>query len=90
MRRLFISAFVSLILNLTVQAGVVRGVLLNDDDTYIVRTADGSIYKAEWYGGDTGWSRGDNVILTTDYGMGQMVAPKNDDKVTEVWVEEID
>jgi hypothetical protein len=79
-----------MLLNLTVQAGVVRGVLLNDDDPYIVRATDGTIYKAEWYGGDSAWSQGDRVILTNDNGRGQMVSPDDDDKVTEVWVEEID
>jgi hypothetical protein len=90
MPRLLISAFVSLLLNLAVQAGVVRGVLLNDDDPYIVKAADGTIYKAEWYGGDSTWFQGDRVILTNDNGQGQMVSPDDDDKMTEVSVEEID
>jgi hypothetical protein len=34
MRRVLVSAFASMFLNLTVQAGVVRGVLLNDDGPY--------------------------------------------------------
>jgi hypothetical protein len=70
MRRLLVSAFSSMLLNLTVQAGVVRGVLLNDDDPYIVKATDGTIYKAEWYGGDSTWSQGDRVILTNDNGQG--------------------
>jgi hypothetical protein len=90
MRRLLVSAFASVFLNLTVQAGVVRGVLLNDDDPYIVKATDGTIYKAEWYGGDSTWSQGDRVILTNDNGQGQMVSPDDDDKMAEVWVEEID
>jgi hypothetical protein len=87
MPRLLISAFVSLLLNLAVQAGVVRGVLLNDDDPYIVKAADGTIYKAEWYGGDSTWFQGDRVILTNDNGQGQMVSPDDDDRMTEVSVE---
>jgi hypothetical protein len=46
--------------------------------------------KAEWYGGDSSWSQGDNVILTNDNGRGQMVSPDDDDKMTEVMVEEVD
>jgi len=90
MQQLSISAFVSLFLSLTVHASVVRGVLLNDDDPYIVKATDGTIYKAEWYGGDSAWSQGDNVILTNDGGRGQMVSPEDDDKLTEVLVEEVD
>jgi hypothetical protein len=73
-----------------VQADVVRGVLLNDDDPYIVKATDGTIYKAEWYSGDSTWSEGDRVILTNDNGRGQMVSPDDDDKLTEVMVEEVD
>jgi hypothetical protein len=90
MQRLIILAFASLFLNLTVHAAVVRGALLNDDDAYIVKATNGTIYKAEWYGGDSTWSQGDNVILTNDDGRGQMVSPDDDDKLTEVWVEEVD
>jgi hypothetical protein len=90
MSRLFISTFVSLFLSLTAQAGVVRGVLLNDEDPYIVKANDGTIYQAEWYGGDSAWAQGDNVILTSDNGRGQMVSPDDDDKMTEVMVEEVD
>jgi hypothetical protein len=35
-------------------------------------------------------SGGDNVILTNDDGRGQMVSPDDDDKLTEVWVDEVD
>jgi hypothetical protein len=73
-----------------VQGEVVRGVLLNDDDPHIVKTADGTIYKAEWFGGDSAWSQGDNVILTNDDGRGQMVSPDDANKLTEVWVDEVD
>ena len=90
MRRLLVSAFSSMLLNLTVQAGVVRGVLLNDDDPYIVRATGGTIYKAEWYSGDSAWSQGDRVILTNDNGHAQMVSPDDDDEMSEVWVEEVD
>jgi hypothetical protein len=29
---------------------------------------------------------GDNVILTSDNGCGQMVSPDDDDKMTELWL----
>ena len=90
MPQLLLPAFVSLFLTLAAQAGVVRGVLLNDDDPYIVKANDAAIYKAEWYGGDSSWSEGDTVILTNDYGRGQMVSPDDDDKLPEVMVEEVD
>jgi hypothetical protein len=90
MRRLFASALASFLIVVTVQSAVVRGVLLNDDDPYIVKATDGTIYKAEWYGGDSTWSQGDRVILTNDNGRGQMVSPKDDDdRLTEVSVDEV-
>jgi len=69
---------------------VVRGILLNDDDPYIVSAINGTIYKAEWYGGYSAWFQGDRVILTNVNGRGQMVSPDDDDKMAEVWVEEIE
>jgi hypothetical protein len=90
MPRLLFPAFASMLLALTAQADVVRGVLLNDDDPYIVKAADGTIYKAEWYSGDSAWSQGDPVILTNDNGQAQMVSPDDDDEMSEVWVEEVD
>jgi hypothetical protein len=86
MQQLLISAFVSLFLNLPLQAGVVRGVLLNDDDPYIVKATDGTIYKAEWYGGDSAWSQGDNVILTNDDGRGQMVSLMTTINLRKFWL----
>jgi hypothetical protein len=77
-------------MNLTVQAGVVRGVLLNDDDPYIVKASDGTIYKVEWYGGSSTWLQGDRVMLTNNDGRGQMVSPDDEDKLAEVWVEEVE
>ena len=90
MGRLLLSALALLFMIFTAQAGVVRGVLLNDDDPYIVRATNGTIYKAEWYGGYSAWFQGDRVILTNDNGRGQMVSPDDDDKMAEVWVEEIE
>jgi hypothetical protein len=90
MSRLLLPAFLFLFFSSAVQGEVLRGVLLNDDDPYIVKAADGTIYKAEWYGGDSAWSQGDNVILTNDDGRGQMVSPDDDDKLTEVWVDAVD
>ena len=40
-------------------ARTVEGVLLNDDDPYIVEGDDGTIYKCDWMGGDILWSDGD-------------------------------
>jgi hypothetical protein len=48
------------------QGEVVRGIHLNDDDPYVVKAADGTIYKVEWFAGDSTWSQGDNVILSND------------------------
>jgi len=73
-----------------VVASVVRGILLNDEDPYVVRATNGTIYKAEWYGGYSAWFQGDRVILTNANGRGQMVSPDDDDKMAEVWVEEIE
>lgn len=72
-------------------ASVVRGILL-DDHPYIVSAINGTIYKAEWYGGYSysAWFQGDRVILTNVNGRGQMVSPDDDDKMAEVWVEEIE
>jgi hypothetical protein len=55
-----------------------------------VKAADGTIYKVEWFAGDSTWSQGDNVILNNDDGRGQMVSPDDGDKLTDVWVEEVD
>ena len=67
-----------------------RGVLLNDDDPYFIKGDNGTIYKAEWYGGSILWYEGDRVILTSNYGRAKMLSPDDDDedKVTDVWVEE--
>jgi len=89
MKRTLLSAFMILAVTLSAGAGVVRGVLLNDDDPYIIKTNGGEIYKAEWYGGSSLFSEGDFVILTTDDGRGQMICPDSEE-VAQVWVEEID
>ena len=83
MGRLLLSALALLFTNFAAQTGVVRGILLNDDDPYIVRATNGTIYKAEWYGGYSAWFQGDRVILTNDNGRGQMVSPNDDDKMAE-------
>ena len=90
MPRLLLPAFLFLFFTVGAQGEVVRGILLNDDDPYIVKAADGTIYKVEWYAGDSAWSQGDNVILSNDDGRGQMVSPDDGDKLTDVWVEEVD
>jgi hypothetical protein len=67
MRRLFIFAFAGLFVGLSVQAGVIRGILLNDDDPYFIKGDDGSLYKAEWYWGSNLFYEGDQVILTLKF-----------------------
>ncbi len=89
MRLLLTSALMALFLTFTAHAGVVRGVLFNDDDPYIIKGTNGVIYKAEWYGGSSLFSQGDFVILTNDDGRGQMISTDNDE-VAEVWVDEVD
>jgi hypothetical protein len=73
-----------------VVASVVRGILLNDNDPYLVRANNGGIYKAEWHSGYSAWFQGDHVILTNVNGRGQMVSPDDDDKMAEVLVEEME
>jgi hypothetical protein len=89
MLRLPVLMFVVLSLTFTVHAGVIRGVVLNDDEPYIVKAVNGLIYKVEWYGGSSLFSQGDVVLLTTDDGRGQMICPASEE-VAEVWVEELD
>jgi hypothetical protein len=90
MRPLLVSTLIALFMNFAAQAATIRGVLLNDDDPWMVKASNGSIYKAEWWGGSIAWFQGDRVILTSDSGRAQMVSPDSDDKMTEVWVEELD
>jgi hypothetical protein len=47
MGRLLLSALTLLFINFAAQAGVVRGVLLNHDEPYIIRATNGTTYKAE-------------------------------------------
>jgi hypothetical protein len=88
MKQIFVFAF-ALVLTATANAGLVKGIVLNDDDPYIVKSSTGDLYKVDWYSGSSLFSEGDFVILTTDYGSGQMISPQNEE-VAEVWVEEID
>jgi hypothetical protein len=90
MWRLFISICILLALSFLTFGGVVRGTLLNDDEPYFIKGDDGSVYKAEWYGGSTLWFEGDQVILTGDYGLVKMISPDDDDKLSDTWVEDID
>ena len=74
-----------------VSADIVRGTLVNDDDPYIVRATDGTLYKVEWYYGDTTWFEDDRVILTTDNGQGKMISTGfGSEKSADVYVEEVD
>lgn len=88
MRRLLIFAFAVLLITFSVQAGEIRGVLLNDDDPYFVRGDNGSVYKAEWYWGSILFYEGDQVILTSNYGQAKMIN-EDEDEVADVLVEEI-
>jgi hypothetical protein len=88
MRSPFISGSIFLGLSLAAVADVVRGTLLNDDDPYFIRGDDGNLYKAEWYGGSSLFSEGDEVILTDSYGLQKMIDDAMDE-TADVWVEEI-
>jgi len=85
----FLVPLLALLTVAAADAGVVKGVLLNDDDPYIVKGRDGNLYKVEWYSGSSAFSEGDFVILTTNFGQGQMISPENEE-VAEVWVDEVD
>jgi len=80
--------FLTLLMSLAAQAGLVHGVPLNDEDPYFVR-AGGAIYKVGWYGGSSLFSEGDDVILTTGYGFGKMISDA-DNETADVWIERID
>lgn len=56
-----------------VHARTVEGVLLNDDDPYIVESDDGTIYRCEWLGGSNLFNDGDRVLLTNNSGYGDMI-----------------
>jgi Bacterial SH3 domain len=88
MRRLLIIAVSFLFIPFSVEPGEIRGVLVNDDEPYFIRGDDGSVYKAEWYGGSTLFSEGDQIILTNGYGLVKMIS-EDEDEVADVWVEEI-
>lgn len=88
MPRLLILAFAVLFIAFSVQAGLIRGVLLNDDDPYFIRGDDGNVYKVEWFGGSSLFSEGDGVILTNNYGHAKMIN-EDEDEVADVFVDEI-
>jgi hypothetical protein len=67
---------------------VVQGTLLKYDDPCFTRSADGNIYKAEWYWGSILFYEGDRVILTNDYGRAKTIDDTMDE-VADVWVEEV-
>jgi hypothetical protein len=87
MRPLLVT-LLTLFMSLATQAGLIHGLLLNDEDPYFVR-AGGAIYKVGWYGGSSLFSEGDDVILTTGYGFGKMISDANDE-TADVWVEQVD
>ena len=74
--------------SLQVSARVIQGTLLNDDGPYFIRGDDGTVYKAEWYGGSTLFFEGDEVILTNNYGLEKMIDDTSDE-AADVWVEQI-
>jgi hypothetical protein len=90
MRSSLITGYVLFGLTVAAIAGVLRGTLLNDDEPYFIKGDDGNIYKAEWYGGSTLWSEGDRTILTGDCGRVKMISPDDDDKISNVWVEDVE
>jgi hypothetical protein len=68
---------------------MVKGFLLNDDDPCLVDATTGYLHKVEWISGSSLFSRGDFVILTTNYGSDQMISSESE-AVAEVWVEDIE
>src|SRR4029077_14451506 len=85
--RSLLVTLVTLTMNLAAQAELIRGELLNDDDSYFVR-AGGAIYKVQWYGGSILFFEGDDVLLTTRYGSGKMISDASDE-TADVWIERI-
>jgi Bacterial SH3 domain len=83
MRTLVILGYTLFLFGLPASGMVVRGTLLNDDEPYIVRGDDGTLYKVEWYGGSILFWGGDDVILTNNFGWGNMI---DDDNGARVWV----
>lgn len=71
-------------------SGRLYGVLLNDDDPWIVRGNDGAVYECEWYGGDITFWEDDTVLLTTSSGFGYMIGIEgaSEGSKARVWVEE--
>ena len=88
MKQIFVLTL-ALVLTATTNAGIVKGIVINDHDPYIVKSSSGDLYKVDWYSGSSLFWKGDFVILTTDNGMGQMISPQSEE-VAEVWVDEID
>jgi hypothetical protein len=86
--RSFLVTFLTLTMSLGAQGELIRGELLNDDDPYFVR-AGGAVYKVQWYGGSSLFYEGDDVLLTTRYGLGKMISDANDE-TADVWIEQID
>jgi hypothetical protein len=78
----------SLVISFAAQAELIRGELLNDDDPYFVR-AGGAIYKVQWYSGSILFYEGDEVLLTTSFGPGKMIADLSDE-TADVWIERMD
>lgn len=85
MESIFIAVLTGVLITATTKAGTIKGVLLNDDDPYILKTVTGQLYKIEWYSGSSLFSEGDYVIITTDSGMGEMISPSSEE-TAKVWV----
>ena len=82
------SVLTAVLISSTANAGTIKGVLLNYDDPYILKTRTG-LCKIESYSGSSLFSEGDVVIITTDYGMGEMMSLSNEE-TARVWVQEVD
>lgn len=62
------------------------GVLLSDDDPYLVKTTYG-YYKCEWYGGSISFWEGDIVLLTDpDAGFNYMIGIRGPSQGSKAWV----
>lgn len=72
-------------------AASVRGDLLNSSSPWIVKGRWGATYKVEWYGGSILFWKGDEVLLTKDWGFATMVGMSGLSKghTARVWVKRL-
>ena len=91
LRRIGLLASIILVVAPIAAAETAKGILLNDEEPWIVFTAGEVKYKVEWYGGSTLFWESDLVLLTTTDGFGYMIGLTglSKGKKARVWVEEL-